>query len=83
MTEEQAVSKWETGTTITDLEVLLKLFKLYGITINDILEPVVERQRITDFKTTRDRISSIRVETVEQMQSQTFSMINLSAIEKV
>lgn len=83
MTEEQAVSKWETGTTITDLEVLLKLFKLYGITINDILEPEVERQRITDFKTTRDRISSIRVETVEQMQSQTFSMINLSAIEKV
>lgn len=83
MTEEQAVSKWETGIMIPDLEVLLKLSKLYGITINDILEPEIERQRITDFKTTRDRISSIRVETVEQMQSQTFSMINLSAIEKV
>lgn len=28
----QAVSKWETGTTIPDLEVLLKISKLYGMT---------------------------------------------------
>lgn len=83
MTEEQAVSKWETGIMIPDLEVLLKLSKLYGITINDILEPEIEHQRITDFETTRDRIGSIRVETVKQMQSQIVSMINLSAIEKV
>ncbi len=83
MTEEQAVSKWETGIMIPDLEVLLKLSKLYGITINDILEPEIERQRITDFETTRDRIGSIRVETVKQMQSQIVSIINLSAIEKV
>ncbi len=130
MTEKQAISKWETGTTIPDLEVLLKLSKLYGITINDILEPEIERQRITDFEkittipekelkealkyfdedsliialmgaspevnhfcreifpdvdfeTTRDRIGSIRIETVEQMQSQIVSMINLSAIEKI
>lgn len=68
---------------IPDLEVLLKLSKLYGITINDILEPEIEHQRITDFETTRDRIGSIRVETVKQMQSQIVSMINLSAIEKV
>lgn len=46
----QAVSKWETGTTIPDLEVLLKLSKLYGISINDILEPKVEPQRIADFE---------------------------------
>lgn len=46
----QAVSKWETGATIPDLEILLKLSKLYEITINDILEPKVEPQRIADFE---------------------------------
>ncbi len=46
----QAVSKWETGTAIPDLEVLLKISKLYGITINDILEPKIYPQRITDFE---------------------------------
>ncbi len=46
----QAVSKWETGTTIPDLEVLLKISKLYNITINDILEPNIQPQRITDFE---------------------------------
>ncbi|MDE5867193.1 MAG: helix-turn-helix domain-containing protein [Lachnospiraceae bacterium] len=46
----QAVSKWETGTAIPDLEVLLKISKLYNITINDILEPNIQPQRITDFE---------------------------------
>ena len=31
----QAVSKWETGAAIPDLEVLLKISKLYGITIGN------------------------------------------------
>lgn len=51
----QAVSKWETGTTLPDLEVLLKISKLYDITINDILEPKISPQRISDF----EQISSI------------------------
>lgn len=46
----QAVSKWETGTAIPDLEILLKISKLYDITINDILEPKIVPQRITDFE---------------------------------
>ena len=46
----QAVSKWETGTAIPDLEVLLKISKLYNITINDILEPKVQPKKITDFE---------------------------------
>ncbi len=46
----QAVSKWETGTTIPDLDILLKLSKLYDVTINDILEPKVQTQRIADFE---------------------------------
>lgn len=34
----QAVSKWETGTTIPDIEILMSLSELYGISINDILK---------------------------------------------
>ena len=46
----QAVSKWETGAAIPDLEVLLKISKLYGITINDILEPNIPTKKIIDFE---------------------------------
>ena len=34
----QAVSRWETGTSVPSIEILLKLSALYGITINEILE---------------------------------------------
>ncbi len=124
----QAVSKWETGTTIPDLEVLLKISKLYNVTINDILEPNIQPQRVTDFeqisalpekdlreafkqfdadslvtacmgaspetnslcerlfpdidfKSIRDRIGRVRIETVEEVQSQMVSMINLQSIQ--
>ena len=43
----QAVSKWETGTTIPDLDILLKLSKLYDVTINDILEPKADFEQIS------------------------------------
>lgn len=46
----QAVSKWETGAAIPDVEVLLKISKLYKITINDILEPNIPPKKITDFE---------------------------------
>ena len=34
----QAVSKWETGVTVPDIELLLKLSEIYGVSINDILK---------------------------------------------
>lgn len=34
----QAVSKWERGTALPDLEVLLELSHLYGCTVNELLE---------------------------------------------
>lgn len=34
----QAVSKWETGATIPDIEILMSLSEIYGISINDILK---------------------------------------------
>lgn len=49
----QAVSKWETGTTIPDLDILLKISKLYKITINEILEPKLIPVRISEFEQVR------------------------------
>lgn len=46
----QAISKWETGDTIPDLEVLLKLSKIYQITINEILEPHMKLFNIESFE---------------------------------
>lgn len=123
----QAVSKWETGTTIPDIEILLKLSKLYDMTVNDLLEPKILPQKVldfeqisalskdevrealeqfdadslvtacmgaspemnrfmeecfphVDFEAARKRIGRIRIETVEEMQRQIVSMINLRAV---
>lgn len=46
----QAVSKWETGNTIPDLETFLELSKLYDIAINDILEPKIPINVIENFE---------------------------------
>ena len=62
----QAVSKWETGTAVPDLEVLLKISKLYNITINDILEPKIQPQKITDF----EQISTISEKELKEVLSQ-------------
>ena len=62
----QAISKWETGTTIPDLEVLIKISKLYDITINDILEPKIQPQQITDF----EEISTISQKKLKEILEQ-------------
>ena len=62
----QAVSKWETGTAIPDLEVLLKISKLYDITINDLLEPKIQPQKITDF----EQISTISEKELKEVLEQ-------------
>ena len=52
----QAVSRWETGSSVPDVEVLLKISELYGITIDAILHADVsslnvrERNPLTDGK---------------------------------
>ncbi len=38
----QAISKWETGAAIPDIELLMKLSEIYGISINDILKADTE-----------------------------------------
>ncbi|MCI9077302.1 MAG: helix-turn-helix domain-containing protein [Lachnospiraceae bacterium] len=125
----QAVSKWEAGTTIPGLEILLEISKLYNVTINDILEPDIQPKRITDFEQisaipekelremlklfdidilvtalmgaspginslceklfpdvdfemTRNNIGRVRIETVEEMQNQIITMVNLQQAER-
>lgn len=56
----------ETGAAIPDLEVLLKISKLYDITINDILEPQIQPQRITDF----EQISTISEKELKEVLNQ-------------
>jgi len=43
LTEEQAVSKWETGVSIPDIEILMKLSELYGVTVNDIVNADISK----------------------------------------
>ncbi len=121
----QAVSKWETGTAIPDIEILLKLSKLYNLTVNELLEPQIHPQKITefeqlsslsdnelreilsrfdahsltiafmgasptlnyllenlfpdtDFPAIREEIGQVRIETVEDMQNEIISIINLN-----
>lgn len=46
----QAVSNWETGNTLPDLDALLQLSKLYGVTINDLLEPQIPQKYLSSFE---------------------------------
>ena len=39
----QSVSKWETGAAIPDIEILMKLSEIYGISINDILKADISK----------------------------------------
>ena len=41
----QAISKWETGTAIPDVEQLLKLSEIYGVSINEILRADLETMK--------------------------------------
>ena len=56
----QAISKWENGISLPDIETLLKLSNLYQISINDILVPNVKTQ-ISDFEEILDIDNSILV----------------------
>lgn len=56
----QAVSKWETGACIPDIEQLLALSELFGVTVNDILHGDVtairqRRELLLPGETRRDR----------------------------
>ena len=43
----QAISKWETGVALPDIEFLLELSKLYGVSINELIEDHAILSRIS------------------------------------
>lgn len=45
----QAISKWETGISMPNLDTLLELSKLYKISINEIIDPLICKL-ISDFE---------------------------------
>lgn len=53
----QAISKWETGSSLPNLEMLLKLSKMFNISINEIVEPQ-KSNYISDFEDIIDIDSS-------------------------
>lgn len=59
----QAVSKWENGNTIPDLELLLKLSQMYDLSINDILEPKIPPNVIEDFEQIT-KISEVEIKSI-------------------
>ncbi|MCI9218012.1 MAG: helix-turn-helix domain-containing protein [Dorea sp.] len=79
----QAVSKWETGAAIPDLEVLLKISKLYGITINDILEPNIPTERITDFEQLSKIPENELREILKQFDMTSLVMASMGASPKI
>ncbi len=50
LVSRQAVSKWETQSALPDLDTLLRLSKLYKITVNEILEPIIKKPYLADFE---------------------------------
>lgn len=79
----QAVSKWETGTTLPDVEVLLKISKLYGITINEILEPTVQAERISDFEQISEIPENELKEVLEQFDARFLVIASMGASPEI
>lgn len=79
----QAISKWETGVTLPDLEVLLKISKLYGITINDILEPPIQAKRIADFEQISVIPESELKEILGQFDTRSFVIASMGASPEI
>lgn len=73
----QEVSKWETGTAVPDLEVLLKISRLYDITINDILEP--RMRKITDFEQIRTISEKELKEALKQLDADSLAIALMGA----
>ena len=79
----QAVSKWETGTTIPDLSILLKLSKLYGLTINEIIEPNIQPQKITDFEQISTIPENELKEVLKQFDANSLVMASMGASPEI
>lgn len=79
----QAVSKWETGATLPDVEILLKISKLYGLTINEILEPEIQVERISDFEQISEIPENELKEILGQFDAQSLAIASMGASPEI
>lgn len=79
----QAVSKWETGEAVPDIDVLLELSKLYDMSINDILEPKSFPEKITDFEQLSTLSDSELTEALKQFDPETIAAACMGASPKI
>ncbi len=71
------------GTAVPDLEVLLKISKLYGLTINEILEPSIQAKRISDFEQISIIPENELKEILEQFDAQSLAIASMGASPEV
>ena len=64
----QAVSKWEGAQTVPDLEKILKLAELFGVTTDYLLKDDIEAEEYTDY-TDSDIKSGVKCITLEEANS--------------
>ena len=55
----QAVSKWENGAALPDIQTLVELTQLFGITVEQLLSGEIPEARMEDGTTLDERISNI------------------------
>ena len=64
----QSVSKWESAQSVPDLNRVLKLAEIFGVTTDYLLKDEIETtQNITDFETTENAKNVRKVTMEEQM----------------
>ena len=74
----QAVSKWESAQTIPDLEKILQLGTLFGVTTDYLLKDEIEDEELTNDTTTDTTVKRISIEEaneyIEQMKKSSWRL---------
>ncbi|HOO79205.1 MAG TPA: helix-turn-helix transcriptional regulator [Lachnospiraceae bacterium] len=67
----QAVSKWETGKSMTDISIMLELSEILGITVNELLSgkelTEMEEKRENDYNTIATLVTKSELETMQMI----------------
>ena len=66
----QAVSKWECGNSVPDVELLLELSHLYKVTINEMLDEIDLLRELTGKETGRSGIAYVPLSCMSKYQIQ-------------
>lgn len=83
LVSRQAVSKWETESALPDLDTLLRLSKLYKITVNEILEPVIKKPYLADFEELPTVEQSRLIEVLSRLEKEEIALAAMGASPQV